>query len=114
MVRWEFKTEAIPDKDSSLSVLGEEDEEDSTQIRWRRSSKKRRRDSRPEASQTSSQRHRKSTAYNYQIEAITGDTLIKINDIHHCKMPSCPNYPKPCVVVPNEPHLPLSTNGLKR
>ena len=33
MVWWEFKTKAILDKDSSLSVLGEEDKEDSTQIR---------------------------------------------------------------------------------
>ena len=33
VVQWEFETKAIPDKDSSLSVLEKKNEEDSTQIR---------------------------------------------------------------------------------
>jgi hypothetical protein len=113
--RWEFTSIPLSESSSSDLSTADDENEDSTQSRRRRSSsKKRRKLMKPAGSQSASQRQRRETASDRQIEAIVGDYLIAINDTHACKVASCRNYPKPCVAVPGVGHLPLNTNTLKK
>ena len=109
IIRWDFTSTPLIDEDS-VSTSAEEDE-DSTQTRRRRSSsKKRKRKDRLSASQ----RQRNDNVPNQQIEEITGNYYLELNRIHTCRVTSCRNYGKPCVVLSGQPHLILNSNALKK
>ena len=120
IIRWEWTKEDLVDEDSSSKMTGEEQvEEDSTQRRRRKDSKKRkRRDSKLAGTQgggSSSQKQRISNVGLQQIEAMVGDNLLELNRHYQCKVSSCRNYPKPCVVIPGlEQHLFLNTSAVKK
>ena len=104
IIGWEWAKEDLVDEDSSSKMTGEEQvEEDSTQRRRRKDCKKRKRcDSKPAGTQgagSSSQKQRISNIGLQQVEAMVGDNLLELNRRYQCKVSSCRNYPKPCVVI---------------
>jgi len=107
VIRWEYQKEVLLDEYSSSETTGEE-EEDSTQRRRRKSSSKKR-----SKAPTASQRQRASNANLRQIEEMVGDNILEIQSRYQCKVASCRNYPKPCVVVSGE-HLFLNTMAVKK
>ena len=120
IIWWEWTKEDLVDENSSSKMIGEEQvEENSTQRRRRKDSKKRkRRDSKLAGTQgggSNSQKQRISNMGLQQIEAMVGDNLLELNRHYQCKVLSCHNYPKPCVVIPGlEQHLFLNTSAVKK
>ena len=119
-VVWRWELTSTPFDESDREDSPEQDEvagEDSTQTR-RRKSKKKRRQSGPPDTQSSTQRQRVSAVNTRQIEAITGDNIMALNEKFACRVTSCSNHPKPCVVVaeagPPSDHLPLNNAAVKK
>jgi len=117
VVKLSYETEDAGDEE--LTDFASDDEalrhEDSTQTRRRRSRASQSRPERRDRSMpTASQRQRLSTANDRLVETMVGDHLIEINETHVCKVPSCRNYPRPCVPLPGYGHLFLNLGAVKK